>query len=130
MSSEPRLYSVYFADGIVEQLSLTPLASGTYRLEESPLLHDSINLGDVIAAQLIGDEAVRFVSILQKSSYSTLRWLISKSVVDSEGLSKFLDNVTAAGGLWERAIGGLLILHIPRSSAFNAESEFKLHTGS
>jgi Domain of unknown function (DUF4265) len=129
MSPEPRVYAVRFADGITEELSLTPLGSGTYRLEESALIHDPINLGDIIAAESICEDEIEFVGVSQKSPYETLRWLIAKNLTESEGLPRFLERVVEAGGLWERALGGLLILHIPRSSAFDAEREFKLQMG-
>jgi len=123
------VYAVRFADGITEELSLTPLASGTYRLEESALIHDPINLGDIIAAESISEDEIEFVGVPQKSPYETLRWLIAKNLTESEGLPRFLERVVEAGGLWERALGGLLILHIPRASEFDAEREFKLQMG-
>ena len=129
MSPEPRVYAVRFADGITEELSLTPLGSGTYRLEESALIHDPINLGDIIAAESISEDEIEFVGVSEKSPYETLRWLIAKNLTESEGLPRFLERVVEAGGLWERALGGLLILHIPRPSAFDAEREFKLQMG-
>ncbi len=129
MPSEERLYEVHFADGLTEQLSLTSLGSGSYRLEESSFFDDSINLGDVIAAEPIDEGRIRFVSVLGKSSYVTLRWAISKKVAESEGLTRFLEQVAAVGGLWEQAMGGMLILHLPQGSAFDAEGEFKLLTG-
>jgi Domain of unknown function (DUF4265) len=129
MSSEPRVCAVRFADGITEELSVTPLGSGTYRLEQSALIHDSISLGDTIAAESINEDEIEFVGVSQKSPYETLRWLIAKNLTESQGLPRFLERVVEAGGLWGRALGGLLILHIPQSSAFDAEREFKLQMG-
>ena len=125
MSLEARAYAVHFADGSTEQLSLTLLGSGSYRAEESSLVDDSINLGDVIA----NEGGIRFLSVSQKSSYTTLRWTISKSAAESEGLPRFLKQVVEVGGLWEQVMGGLLILHIPQSSAFDAKREFKRQIG-
>ncbi|PYX52990.1 MAG: hypothetical protein DMG76_27355 [Acidobacteria bacterium] len=125
MSLEARAYAVHFADGSTEQPSLTLLGSGSYRAEESSLVDDSINLGDVIA----NEGGIRFLSVSQKSSYTTLRWTISKSAAESEGLPRFLKQVVEVGGLWEQVMGGLLILHIPQSSAFDAKREFKRQIG-
>jgi hypothetical protein len=94
-------------------------------MEQSSLTEDSINLGDVIAAELSGDRGIRFINVSRKSSYVTLRWVISKKAADSVGLSAFLKQVTEVGGLWERALGGVLILHLPQASAFDADREFK-----
>ncbi len=124
MSLEARVYAVHFADGSTEQLSLLT-GSGSYRAEESSLVDDSINLGDVIA----NEGGIRFLSVSQKSSYTTLRWTISKSAAESEGLPRFLKQVAEVGGLWEQVMGGLLILHIPQSSAFDAKREFKRQMG-
>jgi hypothetical protein len=128
MSSETGTYIVHFAREFTEQLRLTPLDSGHYRAEESSLLNDSINLGDELTAKLIGEGEISFLHVSQKSPYVTLRWLISETVIKSDGLDRFLEQVTGAGGLWERALGGLLILHLPRESAFDAEREFTRQT--
>src|SRR2546430_13113403 len=125
MSLEARAYAVHMADGSAEQIRLTLLGSGSYRAEESSLVDDSINLGDVIA----NEGGIRFLSVSQKSSYTTLRWTISKSAAESEGLPRFLKQVVEVGGLWEQVMGGLLILHIPQSSAFDAKREFKRQIG-
>ena len=129
MSLEARAYAVHFADGSTEQLSLTLLGSGSYRAEESSPVDDSINLGDVISAEPINEGGIRFFSVSQKSSYTTLRWTISKSAAESEGLPRFLKQVAEVGGLWEQVMGGLLILHIPQSSSFDAKREFKRQIG-
>lgn len=62
---------------------------------------------------------------MQKSQYTTLRWLISKRAAESAGLTAFLEQVTEVGGFWERAVGGVLILHLPQTPSFDAEREFK-----
>jgi|ERR1700722_7464157 len=127
MASEIPVYSVRFEDGITEELLLTPLGSGRYRLEQSALVDDSVNFGDVIAAEPAIDGAIRFVNVVQKSSYVTLRWVLSERASESRGLPTFLERVIEIGGVWERAIGGVLILHIPHGSAFDADGEFARH---
>jgi Domain of unknown function (DUF4265) len=125
--SETRTYAVCFEVG-TEQLSLTPLGSERYRVEESSLANDSINLGDVIAGSQIDEGKIKFLNVVQKSSYVTLRWIISKSAAESDGLTRFLKQVNGVGGLWERVLGGVLILHLPHETAFDAAREFKLQT--
>lgn len=127
MACEIRAYTVRFEDGITEELLLTSLGSGRYRLERSALVEDSVNLGDVIAAEPDSDGTIRFVNVVQKSPYVALRWVISKRAAESRGLTTFLEHVTEIGGLWERALGGALILHIPHACAFDAEPEFIRH---
>jgi len=128
MSSETRRYIVHFPGECTEHLRLIPLGSGYYRAEESSLLNDSINLGDEITAKIIHEGEISFLHVSHKSPYVTLRWLISETATKSEGLDRFLEQVNGAGGLWERALGGLLILHLPRESAFDPEREFTRQT--
>lgn len=47
---------------------------------------------------------------------------------ESKGLDQFLARVSEVGGRWERAMGGLLLLHLPHMSDFDAEREFKHFT--
>jgi hypothetical protein len=128
MSSETRTYTVRFEEGWSEQVSLTPLGSERYRAEESSLANDSINLGDVIAGSRIDEGEIKFLNVSQKSSYVTSRWIIPKSAAESDGLTIFLKKLTDIGGLWERALGGVLIIHLPDGTAFDADREFKLQT--
>jgi hypothetical protein len=128
MSSETRTYAVCFEEGWTEQLSLTPLGSGRYRAEESSLGNDSINLGDVIAASQIDEGKIKFLNVSQKSSYVPLRWIIPKSAAESDGLTGFLKQVSDVGGLWEHALGGVLILHLPHGTALDPDREFTLQT--
>jgi len=44
------------------------------------LIHDPINLGDIIAAESISEDEIEFVGVPQKSPYETLRWLIAKNL--------------------------------------------------
>jgi hypothetical protein len=127
MGCEIPVYSVLFESGITEELLLTPLGSGRYRLEQSALVDDSVNFGDVIAAEPASDGAIRFLNVVDKSPYVTLRWVLSERASESLGLPTFLARVIEIGGVWERATGGVLILHIPRDCAFDADGEFTRH---
>jgi hypothetical protein len=129
MDSEGRAYTVHLGDELTEQLDLVPLSTGLYRAEESSLLHESITLGTVIAAETISDTDIRFLSVFQNSPYITKTWLISEDVMESARLVQFLEEASRAGVRWERALGGLLLLHLPPGSLFDADREFKRVTG-
>lgn len=118
-------HAVYFATGSNEWLDLTALGSGRYRLEESSLLNDSLNLGDVIVGAHLDNGGIRFLCVSQKSSYVTWRWLLPKDVAESISLANFLKWIRRAGGLSEQALGGFLILHLPEGSPFDADIEFR-----
>jgi hypothetical protein len=128
MACEMPAYTVRFEDGITEELLLTPLGFGRYRVEQSSLVEDHVNLGDVIAAETANDGTIRFLHVLLKSPYVTLRWAISERNAESHGLTTFLDQVIQLGGLWERPMGCILILHLSHTFHFDAEREFKRHT--
>jgi len=128
MEPKPIEFQVHLGNGLTENLLLMPLGSDHYRVEVSSLTDDSINLGDVIEAEAIASNEIRFVRMAENSPLVTLRWLIPQKVAESEGLTKFLEKVIEVGGLWERAFGGYLLLHLPRAEHFDAETEFKLYT--
>jgi hypothetical protein len=120
---------VHFEQGLSESLSFTPLGADRYRAEESSIASESINLGDVIEAEPGPDNGIRFVRVIEKSPLTTLRWLIPQDAAESKGLGQFLVKVDAAGGRWERALGGFLFLHLPHACGFDVDREFKHYTG-
>lgn len=129
MDSEGRSYTVHSNDESTEQLNFVPLGAGLYRAEESSLLHESITLGTVITGEPVSEMAIRFLNVSQNSPYVTKTWMISKAVAESPRLIEFLEQVCSAGGRWERALGGLLFLHLPPESPFDVDREFKRLTG-
>jgi hypothetical protein len=129
MDSQAVVIDVQLEQGLSESLSFTLLGSGRYRAEESSIASESINLGDVIEAEPGPDNGIRFVRVIEKSPLMTLRWLIPQDAAESEGLGQFLAKVDALGGRWERALGGLLFLHLPQACGFDADREFKQYTG-
>ncbi len=46
-------------------------------------------------------------------------------VVESEEFKAFCDDVMQAGGMWERALGGIVIVHVPPDSSFDPETEIE-----
>jgi len=129
MDSQAVMLDVHLEQGLSESLSFTLLGSGLYRAEESSIASESINLGDVIEAEPGPDNGIRFVRVIEKSPLMTLRWLIPQDAAESKGLGPFLAKVDAVGGRWERALGGLLFLHLPHACGFDADREFKHYTG-
>jgi hypothetical protein len=88
MSAECHVYTVHFGDDEIaeeESLRLTSLGFDRYRVEDSTLLRDSLNLGDVITADTIAEREVQFRAVLEKSKYNTSRLLTCKQIAESEG---------------------------------------------
>lgn len=74
MLSETPTYAVDFADGITEQLSLTPLGTGHYRAEQSSLADDSVNFGDIIAAERVAEITVHDTEMVDFQEGRRICW--------------------------------------------------------
>jgi hypothetical protein len=107
---------VWFEDGDSEELLVTALGNDCYRLEESSLLGEA-RYRDVIRAIRRADGGLLFHGIETRSDLVTQSWLLSEDILDSTECGSLLCEVMAMGGNWERAFGGLLLVHIPESSA-------------
>jgi hypothetical protein len=123
------MYDVHFGDGSTERLFLVPLGPGLYRAEESSLLDESILLGTVIAGETLSETEIRFLGVSQKSPYVTTECLIPKELAESPRLAKFLEQLSAGGGFWERKLGGIFFLHLPPESPFDVGAGIERITG-
>jgi hypothetical protein len=54
-------------------------------------------------------------------------WVVPRGWSDSRERDAYLERVEAAGGTWEQLAGGVLYVHIPNDSAFDAEAELDRH---
>ena len=106
---------VWFENGDSEELLLTPLEGDRYRLEESSFIGEA-RYGDVIRASCRDGGGLAFLGIETPSNLITQSWVLSQSILDSPECSLLLDHVMAIGGNWERAFGGILLVHTPQGS--------------
>lgn len=116
MDLQAVVLDVHFEEGLRESLSLTSLGSGRYRAEESSIASESINLGDVIEAEPIPGNGIRFLRVIEKSSLMTLRWLIPQDAAESEGLANFLQGLMRWVGVgnvrWEVYCSCIYLKHL------------------
>ncbi len=49
--------------------------------------------------------------------------MVPQLFVDSPQFEEFVAKVVAEGGTWERVMGGMLFVHLPKSSLFDPEVE-------
>jgi len=98
---------VVYENGDSEQLKLTAVAPELYRLEESSFAGEAV-YGDTIRAHRI-----LFREIAGRSTLTTQSWILSESVLGTERIRRVLARVINAGGMWEQAFGGMLIVHTP-----------------
>ena len=102
-----------------ESSLVTPMGPGIYRLEESPLFSEVASFGDVIEAEQDDEGRLYFRRLVSKSGFRVYRWLVSQQIYESKEFADFYDTVMQIGGMWERALGGIVIVHIPADSNFD-----------
>ena len=57
---------------------------------------------------------LHFLGIEARSKLVSQSWCLSQAVVDSQECALLLDEIVAMGGMWERAFGGILLIHVPQ----------------
>ena len=87
-------------------------APGLYRLEESSFAGEAV-YGDTIRALQMPDGTLLFREIVGRSPLTTQSWILSEKVLGTERIRSVLARVINAGGMWEQAFGGMLIVHTP-----------------
>ncbi|QUL57271.1 DUF4265 domain-containing protein [Paenibacillus tritici] len=106
----------------IEVLDVTPVAKDTYRMEETPIFNPGIGLGDIIRVR--EQEGIAYyVETVKKSGLVRYAWLLSKEAAASREIRSFTERVTEHEGRWEQIFGGLLVVHLPKHAALEAELE-------
>jgi hypothetical protein len=104
-----------------------PVAPNVYRLEETPVFanpeEDPIYAGDVIEVQSLADGTHRLIRLVERSPMRHSSWAVPKAFAESAEYWRCGAAVEAAGGRWEGGCGGLLWVHLPPDSRFDAEAE-------
>jgi len=103
---------VVFENGDSEWLILTKVGEGLYRLEESSFAGEAM-YGDTIRADSTPNGDLIFRGLAERSALKSQSWVLSAELIESEPINAILANVIAAGGMWERAFGGVLLIHTP-----------------
>ena len=106
---------VWFGNGDSEELLLAPVGGDLYRLEESSFIGEA-RYGDVIRGSSRDDGGLLFLGIETRSNLVSQSWILSEAVLDSPECGSLLDDIMAMGGNWERAFGGVLLVHTPEGS--------------
>lgn len=123
---EPTQLSVHFAEGDEgEEIIAVFLASNMYRIEETPLLFETdleLYWGDTVELELLGNGQYRFIRIIERT-FNHHSWILPNTFLNSPQLDEFLAAVMAAGGNWEQVFEGMLFVHIPHNSDFDAGAE-------
>lgn len=105
-----------YPSGDSERLMLTAVGPDLYRLEESSFVDDAV-YGDTIRAETSANGDLLFSEIVLRSQLVTDSWILSADLLATERIRRLLTTVTDAGGMWEQAFGGLLMIHAPENIA-------------
>lgn len=110
------------------------LDDGHYRLEMTDpfLLADedvAVGYGDIVQLTPLEDtsryghlehRAMQFCGIV-KTEYKHFCWLLPNEIFESPRFARFTDSVLKEGGVWERIMGGVLVMSLPLASTFEPE---------
>ena len=85
--------------------------------------------GDVVEIRRERDDRHRVVRVLE-TRWRHHRWLIAPGWTDTLDASSYFAAVAAAGGRHEILAGGLLLVHLPIASPFDAQAELDRYSSS
>ncbi|MFN7543640.1 MAG: DUF4265 domain-containing protein [Acidobacteriota bacterium] len=122
--AEKQTFEISYPDESSEGLLVSPVGPNLYRLEESSLLGEAV-FGDVIEAEPTQDGGLLFKRVAVPSGMTTVNCILTPEQIQAPGLQPLLDRIMSLGGNWERALDGLLMIHLPKSVDLNIEAEVK-----
>lgn len=113
---------VLFEDGVCEEVEAERLEGDRWRLLSTPLATSSnVRRDDVVVLREDG-RIFRFEKIAKAAPYVTIELVMSEAVIRAEGLRALFERVEETGGQWERAHGGVVLLHVPPERAAEIQS--------
>ena len=122
--AEKKTLEISYPDGSSEGLLVSPVGPNLYRLEESSMLGEAV-FGDVIEAVPMHEGGLLFKRVASPSGMTTVNCILTPEQMQAPGLQPLLDGIMSLGGNWERALDGLLMVHLPPSVALDIEAEIK-----
>jgi hypothetical protein len=81
--------------------------------------------GDVIEINPTGKNSAEFVRVVKRSGFRVSCRLIGQETIESPFFQALLDKIMQLGGNWERAFGGVLIVHLPTGVDFDLDRELQ-----
>ena len=113
-----------FNETSYEGVGVVSLGGYRFRLEDTPLLAaHAAHAGDVIEADPLPDGTLRFVRVVERAPMRHYSWVLPRGWADSPDRDAYVARVESVGGTWEQVFGGVLLVHIPAGSEFDAEAE-------
>jgi hypothetical protein len=121
MSNTTESPQISFDDGkSFESLIVTQLNTDEFRLEETPLLSETIvSFGDVIRTEKHENGGLIFRQVISKAKYQTYHHLASQQLLETPEFKALCESILQLGGMWELALGGIFIVHVPHGIDFD-----------
>lgn len=102
------------------------LSPNRYELVGTPQSSANIPYGTVVEAAPDRKGKLIFKKIVRLSQYDTFRYLVpSRDRQDAGKIDTLKNIITTAGGDCEQVMGGILIIHLPKSSGIDLAGEMK-----
>jgi len=103
-----------------ESLLVAQLNTDEFRLEETPLLSETIvSFSDVIRTEKHENGGLIFRQIISKAKYQTYHHLASQQLLGDPEFKALCESILQLGGMWELALGDVFIVHIPNDIDFD-----------
>lgn len=107
--SESILARITFGAITNDDLTVVPLGNNRYRLEDAPLIEDSVFYSDIIEAHLQEDGSLIFVKVIERSEMRHYDYILPRKTFESGGFDELLGRIVEAGGRWTQVFGGVPI---------------------
>lgn len=104
---------ILFEDGVCEDVETGTAGDSRFMLLTTPLASSTTaRRGDVVELAAEG-KIWRFLRVVEPSTDVTIELVVPKEHGDWGALRNLFDTLEQLGGKWERAYGGLVLLHVP-----------------
>jgi len=113
-----------------QSLEVEILDGDRVRLLQSPRLSmPPAFAGDVVEIRRESGDRLRLVRVLE-TRWRHHSWLVARGWADTQHASNYFAAVAAVGGKHELLAGGLLLVHLPIASPFDAQAELDRYSSS
>jgi hypothetical protein len=106
-----------------EGMMATPTGPNRWRLEESSIGSPRARFGNVVEVEPLPSGDLRLVRVVRRSPYRRHGWTLSRHAVESSEFAAFERRVKAAGGIVTVALGGVVVIDLPKGSGLDVEAE-------
>lgn len=115
-----------FESGCEETVLGTPLGNNRYRLDLPPLFVEmELFFGDIIEVETQVNGAFRFCRVAERSGWRRWSWILRKDMLESAPFQAFQQAIEAHHGVWERVMGGIVVVHLPPDTNFDPDVTLK-----